>query len=64
MRIWIVFLHKVETDSEVETERSKKVVEALHKILRPFLLRKVKTNVEKNLLPSTFSFSVPILGGH
>ncbi|KIM73119.1 hypothetical protein PILCRDRAFT_15506 [Piloderma croceum F 1598] len=51
MRIWIVFLHKVETDSEVETERSKKVIEALHKILRPFLLRKVKTNVEKNLLP-------------
>ena len=64
MRIWIVFLHKVETDSEVEAERSKKVIEALHKILRPFLLRKVKTDVEKNLLQSTFSFSVPILGGH
>jgi SWI/SNF-related matrix-associated actin-dependent regulator of chromatin subfamily A member 5 len=58
------FLHKVEMDSEEETEKSKKVVEALHKILRPFLLRRVKTYVEKNLLPSTFSFSVPILGGH
>ncbi|KAH8999110.1 P-loop containing nucleoside triphosphate hydrolase protein [Lactarius akahatsu] len=29
----------------------KKVVEALHKILRPFLLRRVKSDVEKNLLP-------------
>jgi len=57
------FLHKDETDSEEEVEKSKKVVEALHKILRPFLLRRVKSDVEKNLLPSTSPFSVPILGG-
>jgi len=58
-------LHKleVETDSEEEAEKSKKV-KALHKILRPFLLRRVKTDIEKNLLPGTLSFSVPILGGH
>jgi SWI/SNF-related matrix-associated actin-dependent regulator of chromatin subfamily A member 5 len=56
-------LHKVETDSEEEAEKSNKV-KALHKILRPFLLRRVKTDIEKNLLPGTFSFSVPILGGH
>ena len=36
----------------VEEEKSKKVIEALHKILRPFLLRRVKTDVEKSLLPS------------
>lgn len=34
----------------VEEEKSKKVVEALHKILR---LRRVKADVEKRLLPST-----------
>jgi len=45
------FLHKDETGSEEEAEKSKKIVEALHKILRPFLLRRVKTDVEKNLLP-------------
>jgi SWI/SNF-related matrix-associated actin-dependent regulator of chromatin subfamily A member 5 len=51
-------LHKDETGSEEEEEKSKKVVEALHKILRPFLLRRVKTDVEKNLLPSMcFSLS-------
>ena len=27
-------------------------MEALHKILRPFLLRRVKSDVEENLLPS------------
>ena len=36
----------------VDEEKSKKVIEALHKILRPFLLRQVKTGVEKSLLPS------------
>ena len=46
------FLHKDETGVEEEEEKSKKVVEALHKILRPFLLRRVKSDVEKNLLPS------------
>ncbi|KAH9045404.1 P-loop containing nucleoside triphosphate hydrolase protein [Lactarius pseudohatsudake] len=37
--------------TDVDEEKSKKVVEALHKILRPFLLRRVKSDVEKNLLP-------------
>lgn len=49
------FLHKDATGADEEEERSKKVVEALHKILRPFLLRRVKSDVEKNLLPSTSS---------
>lgn len=53
------FLHKdddaVEGQGKSEEEKSKKVVEALHKILRPFLLRRVKADVEKNLLPSKFS---------
>ncbi|KAF9479657.1 SNF2 family DNA-dependent ATPase [Pholiota conissans] len=44
------FLHKDAT-GEDEEEKSKKVVEALHKILRPFLLRRVKSDVEKSLLP-------------
>ena len=42
------FLHKDETGVEAEAEMSK-VVEAPHK-LRPFLLRRVKSDVEKNLL--------------
>ncbi|EGN93575.1 hypothetical protein SERLA73DRAFT_171912 [Serpula lacrymans var. lacrymans S7.3] len=45
------FLHKDDEGAEGEEETSKKVVEALHKILRPFLLRRVKSDVEKNLLP-------------
>ncbi|EKM84445.1 hypothetical protein AGABI1DRAFT_97308 [Agaricus bisporus var. burnettii JB137-S8] len=45
------FLHKDSTGTDEEEEKSKKVVEALHKILRPFLLRRVKSDVEKNLLP-------------
>ena len=48
------FLHKDEDGADAEEEKSKKVVEALHKILRPFLLRRVKADVEKNLLPSKF----------
>lgn len=47
-----LFLHKDDTLTDVDEEKSKKVVEALHKILRPFLLRRVKSDVEKNLLPS------------
>ncbi|KAH8826323.1 P-loop containing nucleoside triphosphate hydrolase protein [Flagelloscypha sp. PMI_526] len=35
----------------VEERKSRLVVEALHKILRPFLLRRVKNDVEKALLP-------------
>ncbi len=46
------FLHKDDTATDADEEKSKKVVEALHKILRPFLLRRVKSDVEKNLLPS------------
>ncbi|KIJ09633.1 hypothetical protein PAXINDRAFT_102214, partial [Paxillus involutus ATCC 200175] len=45
------FLHKDDSGADGEEEKSKKVVEALHKILRPFLLRRVKSDVEKNLLP-------------
>ncbi|KAF8551112.1 hypothetical protein OG21DRAFT_1445699 [Imleria badia] len=45
------FLHKDDAGADGEEEKSKKVVEALHKILRPFLLRRVKSDVEKNLLP-------------
>ncbi|KDR72000.1 hypothetical protein GALMADRAFT_253304 [Galerina marginata CBS 339.88] len=46
------FLHKdSEGEGMVEEEKSRKVVEALHKILRPFLLRRVKADVEKSLLP-------------
>ncbi|KAI0321200.1 P-loop containing nucleoside triphosphate hydrolase protein [Amylostereum chailletii] len=46
-----VFIHKDESNSDADEEKSKKVVEALHKILRPFLLRRVKSDVEKSLLP-------------
>ena len=46
------FLHKDSSVTEVEEEKSKMAVEALHKILRPFLLRRVKADVEKSLLPS------------
>lgn len=49
------FLHKDDAEGEADEEKSKKVVEALHKILRPFLLRRVKSDVEKNLLPSKCS---------
>ena len=45
------------TDKELEEEKSRKVVEALHKILRPFLLRRVKADVERNLLPSMFTMA-------
>ncbi|KAJ7224436.1 SNF2 family N-terminal domain-containing protein [Mycena pura] len=45
------FLHKDDSGQDEEEEKSKKVVEALHKILRPFLLRRVKADVEKALLP-------------
>ncbi|KAF9031921.1 SNF2 family N-terminal domain-containing protein [Panaeolus papilionaceus] len=45
------FLHKDEDGKDDQEEKSRKVVEALHKILRPFLLRRVKSDVEKSLLP-------------
>ena len=47
------FLHKGDGDQQaVSEETSRQAVEALHKILRPFLLRRVKADVEKSLLPS------------
>jgi SWI/SNF-related matrix-associated actin-dependent regulator of chromatin subfamily A member 5 len=49
------FLHQDETGVEEEEGMSKKVVEVLHKILRPFLLRWVKSDVETNLPPSKCS---------
>lgn len=58
------FLHKDENDTEADEEKSKKVVEALHKILRPFLLRRVKSDVEKSLLPSMFSILSLKLAAH
>ena len=48
------FLHKDDSGASDDQEANKKVVEALHKILRPFLLRRVKSDVEKSLLPSTW----------
>jgi SWI/SNF-related matrix-associated actin-dependent regulator of chromatin subfamily A member 5 len=53
------FLHKDDDGADEEEEKSKKVVEALHKILRPFLLRRVKADVEKGLLPSKLSNVLP-----
>ena len=47
------FLHSGNQELDIPQEESnRKIVEALHKILRPFLLRRVKSDVEKNLLPS------------
>ncbi|KAH6905750.1 SNF2 family DNA-dependent ATPase [Coprinopsis sp. MPI-PUGE-AT-0042] len=43
------FLHKDTGGEESEEDNSRKVVEALHMILRPFLLRRVKADVEKSL---------------
>ncbi|KAH7108257.1 SNF2 family DNA-dependent ATPase [Auriculariales sp. MPI-PUGE-AT-0066] len=45
------FLHKGDKEDMSDEDASKVVVQALHKILRPFLLRRVKSDVEKSLLP-------------
>ncbi|KAF8695662.1 SNF2 family DNA-dependent ATPase, partial [Rhizoctonia solani] len=45
------FLHQDGEEGQSEEEKSSQVVAALHKILRPFLLRRVKSDVEKSLLP-------------
>lgn len=45
------FLHQGDAEGISEEDASARVVAALHKILRPFLLRRVKSDVEKNLLP-------------
>lgn len=38
-------------DSEAKAEEQDAIVKQLHKVLRPFLLRRVKADVEKSLLP-------------
>lgn len=38
------------TEAEIE-EKNSQVIKQLHKILRPFMLRRVKREVEKSLLP-------------
>ena len=38
------------TDAQIE-EKNSRVIKQLHKILRPFMLRRVKREVEKSLLP-------------
>lgn len=38
------------TDEEKE-KRNTEIVQQLHKILRPFMLRRIKKEVEKNLPP-------------
>lgn len=45
------FLRKDAKGEESEEDKSRKVLKALHMILRPFLLRRVKADVEKSLLP-------------
>jgi SWI/SNF-related matrix-associated actin-dependent regulator of chromatin subfamily A member 5 len=41
-----------ETVSEEEKEkRNKKIIEQLHRIMRPFLLRRIKKDVEYSLKP-------------
>ena len=50
------FLHQGDAEDISEEDASARVVAALHKILRPFLLRRVKSDVEKNLLPSECHF--------
>jgi hypothetical protein len=52
------FMHK---DGNGTEEQSKKVVEALRKILRRFLLRIVKSDVKKNLLPSEFQAGISVV---
>lgn len=39
------------TNGESTTDAENSVVKQLHKVLRPFLLRRVKADVEKSLLP-------------
>lgn len=44
-----------ETKEKAVEDANRKVVEALHKTLRPFWLWRVKSNAEKSLLLSAFS---------
>ena len=57
------FLHNDDSSADGDEEKSKKVVEALHKILRPSLLRPVKNGVEKSLLFSKLFriYSSPVI---
>lgn len=50
-----IFLHKDDDDEVADEGRSRKVVEAVHGILQPFLLRRVKADVKKSLALSEFS---------
>jgi SWI/SNF-related matrix-associated actin-dependent regulator of chromatin subfamily A member 5 len=38
------------TDAEIE-EKNNTIIKQLHKIMRPFMLRRIKRDVEKSLLP-------------
>ncbi|OBA24478.1 hypothetical protein METBIDRAFT_134373 [Metschnikowia bicuspidata var. bicuspidata NRRL YB-4993] len=38
-------------ESEATSEKQEGIVEQLHKVLKPFLLRRIKSDVEKSLLP-------------
>jgi SWI/SNF-related matrix-associated actin-dependent regulator of chromatin subfamily A member 5 len=41
-----------EGETEIEKEnRNKKIIEQLHRIMRPFLLRRIKKEVETSLKP-------------
>jgi SWI/SNF-related matrix-associated actin-dependent regulator of chromatin subfamily A member 5 len=42
------FLHKYSTSTKAEDEKNK-IVEALHKILRSFLLHQIKSNPQRHL---------------
>lgn len=50
----------LEEEDKTMEEANKKVPEALRKILRPFLLRRVKSDVEKRFLPSEYRFFSPL----
>ncbi|KAI6030006.1 P-loop containing nucleoside triphosphate hydrolase protein [Pisolithus marmoratus] len=53
------FLHKDDSGAGDEEERSKKVVEALHKILRPFLLRRVQVRCREESLTQLIYDYIP-----
>ena len=38
------------TDAEIEA-KNEQIIKQLHKIMRPFMLRRIKRDVEKSLLP-------------
>ena len=44
-------LNNMEGDDECQEDRNAEIVQQLHKILNPFLLRRTKNEVEKSLPP-------------